>query len=380
MRKENLYLKTSLRVEKDKDKQPEQGRGRMGTGFAKMITQPPQPSLFDDAAVRAINEEDYRDLLALRKTDLQFGINRDNRPVVLDPKEEDILFALSYFVTQDMDAPDIKAKIANIDADVRVTRTFSIGQISRLLYKTQREREKRGIIEKLQRLSQINQVQIIERNGRMRALYRPLIVYHGFDLAIYDENTPEEKRGDDYVEITLGKAFFHELDKNFFYLTPEIFEEIRLRVNQFDLYRTLLKTLLRASRYGRLRAEEKARAAENEAIRRKVSDDERASMIADAKREGLAYTINVETVWQITTTRYDSSREMKIQFWKDLDKAVASFQRLGLLSTPGYHVDKGKKGQKKITFHLAEDYADGGRILLKPKRAKRRSKKAKATK
>lgn len=378
MKKENLYLKTSFRVEKGK--QTEQGRGRMGTGFAKMITQPPQPSLFDDEAVRAIDELDYQDLLALRKTDLQFGIKRDNRPVVLEPLEEDILFALSYFVTQDMDAPDIKAKIANIDAKVRVTRTFSIGDISDLLFKSRRTRFKRLIVDKLIRLSQINQVQLIERNGEKRALYRPLIVYHGFDLAVYDENEPDEKRGDDYVEVTLGIAFFHELDKNFFYLTPEIFEELRARENRFDLYRTLLKTLLRASRYGRLRAEEKARAAENEAIGRKVSNDERASMIADAKREGLSYTVNVETIWQVTTTRYDSSREMKRQFWKDLDKAVESFQRLGLLTTPGYDIEKGKRGQKKITFHLAEDYADGGRLLLKPKQTKRSKKNPKTKK
>ena len=102
-------------------------------------------------------------------------------------------------------------------------------------------------------------------------------------------------------------------------------------------------------------------------------------MIADAKREGLSYTVNVDNILQVTTTRYDSSREMKILFWKQLDKAVASFQRLGLLSTPGYHVDKGKKGQKKITFHLAEDYEDGGRILIKQKR-KPRGKKQNETK
>lgn len=347
----------------------------MGTAFAKMITQPPQPSLFDDEAVRAIDEEDYRDLLALRETDLRFGVKRDNRPVILTPDEEDVLFALSYIVTQDMDAPDIKAKIADIDADVKVTRDFSIGQISDTLFKSQRDNLKKRIIKALLRLSYINHVQLIEREGRPRALYRPLIVYNGLDLAVY-ENGKKLEDDEDFINITLGKAFFNKLDKNFFYLTPTIFEELRLRVNHFDLYRPLLKSLLRASRYCRLRAEEKARAAENEAIRGKVSDDERESMIADAKREGLSYTVNVETIQQITTTRYDSSREMKRQFWKDLDTAVESFQRIGLLSTPGYHVDKGKKGQKKITFHIAEDYEDGGRLLLKPK-SKRGRKKSK---
>ena len=372
MRKKKLYFEKSLRAGEKKEKQPEQsGRGRMGTAFAKMITQPRQPSLFDDEAVRAIDEEDHRDLLELRKIDTILGVIRCDRPVVLEPIQEDILIALSILVTQDMDAPDIKAKIADIDNAPPVTRKINIGDISKGLYGTRRDREKKLIANELQNMSTQYQAQVYKRDGKLRVMYGPLINCV-FDVPVIDGEDPD----DDLVEVTFTKVFFHELDRNFFYVTLPILAELRRKENRFDLYRTLLKTLLRASRYGRLRAAEMARAAEDKAIREKVSDDERASMIADAKREGLSYTLNVDSILQVTTTRYESSRKMKIQFWKDLDKAVASFQRLGLLSTPGYSVEKGKRGQKKITFHLAEDYEDGGRLLLKPK-SKRGRKKSK---
>lgn len=374
MRKKKLYFEKSLRAGEKKEKQPEQsGRGRMGTAFAKMITQPRQPSLFDDEAVRAIDAEDHRDLLELRKFDTALGVIRGGRPVVLNEIQERILLALCSLFTQDMDAPDIKAKIADIDGKP-VRRTLNIGDISKMVYDGRRERERKSIATELQNMSTQYQAQVYERDGKLRVIYGPLINCV-FDVPVIDGEDPD----DDLVEVTFTKVFFHELDKNFFYITPAIFAELRLKENRFDLYRVLLKTLLRQSRFGRLRAAEKARAAENEAIQRKVSDDERASMIADAKREGLSYTVNVDNILQVTTTRYDSSREMKILFWKQLDKAVASFQRLGLLSTPGYSVEKGKRGQKKITFHLAEDYEDGGRILIKQKR-KPRGKKQNKTK
>ena len=84
----------------------------------------------------------------------------------------------------------------------------------------------------------------------------------------------------------------------------------------------------------------------------------------------MTYELNVASIKNRVTTDYDSKRSYKARFWIDLDNAIDGFKELDLISEA--IVQRGARGQEKVTFILSESYnfaekQDSTTLLLEDK-------------
>lgn len=353
MSKEN-FLKQSLSLT---TKEAESKGGIMPVKLAEVVTYGREPSLFDETY---ITERDKKAALQLRQSDLDLGIERNHRAIILSVAERRVVAAISYLLSQDLEADDIQEKIK--DPRVSVERAFRVGDLAQLIYGKRKEIYKESIITALHNLHRTFQVQVIEeKNIILRA---PLISIVG-----QVEDTSQGKQKDtDIFLLKLGTAFFYELNTKYLKLVPEVFVEWRKNGRQTQLYAVLLFTILRVH-HNFITAAKKAEAATRViAQREKLSDAERDSKIAEARREALSFSINIDTLLNKIETQYKDKKRFKAH----LESAVEGLKELGLVDS--YEMVPGKKGQKKLVFILSDNYINRPKLLeyKKPKRIKSR--------
>lgn len=350
----NNFLKRSLSVT---DREAKNRSGIMPVKLADIMTYGRDPSLFDETY---ITERDKEASLRLRQSDIELGIERNNRAVVLSSLERRVVAAISWILSSDLDAEDIQAKITNPAAEV--LRAFKVGDISKILFNDRKDKNKKKIINALWNLHRTVQVQPITENELI--LRQPLI-----NIVGQVDDTSKGKQNDtDIFLLRLGTAFFWEITTKYINLTPDVFIEWRKKGRQSQLYAVLLLTLLRIY-HNFINAADRAEAAARvTAEKQKLSDAETESIVADKRREALSFETNVSYLLNKVDTDYND-RRTKGRFWTDLNNAVEGLCNLGILDRQQpYDKVKGAKGQVKLIFHLSENYRTKPRLLEHKKR------------
>lgn len=346
----NLLLYTPTQTS-DPSKIENGVRGQLGNGLTQTIASARDASLFDPPEIVSRDRE-LQELLALRESDSYLSIDRKNKPVILSPIQTRIMFALACALdTQD---EEIKKKIRDpFKGGVTIKRPIDISALSTLLFGNSRFRERKKVIEELFNLSRIRQVQILGKGQNRIKITAPFI---NVGETIEDLN-PERAKGIDYVNVIYGGAFFFELDKRFSVISNRLFAVWRKKKYQTEMFSILLNSLL--SVYWLFKA--KANEAENRVKKelnktKKVSREEYRQAIEEARQEALTYEINASSIKERLTRDYDSKRQYKDAFWKDLASAVEGLIEIDLLT--GYTPMKksGAKGQDKVKFHFSDSY------------------------
>lgn len=344
----NNFLKRSLSVT---DREAKNRSGIMPVKLADIMTYGRDPSLFDETY---ITERDREATLRLRQSDIELGIERNNRAVVLSSLERRVVAAISWILSSDLDAEDIQAKINNPTAEV--LRAFKVGDITKLLFNNRKKTNKDKVIAALWNLHRTVQVQPVVENELI--LRQPLI-----NIVGQVDDTSKDKQNDtDIFLLRLGTAFFWEITTKYINLTPDVFIEWRKKGRQTQLYGVLLLTLLRVY-HNFINAAERAEAAARvTAKKQKLSDAETESIVANKRREALSFETNVNYLLNKVDTYND--HRTKPRFWTDLNNAVEGLCNLGLLDRQQpYDKVKGAKGQVKLIFHLSENYHTKPRLL-----------------
>lgn len=324
--------------------------GRISNALSGAISYERDSSLFDTEEIKQRDKE-VKELLELKQGDSFLGIDRKNKPVYLTNIQTRIIYALSYMLSLETDKEDIKSKINNpLRNPQQVIRTIDINGLSKFLFGSSRERNRKQILNELYNISHIRQVQIIGK-GEKRYKFTAPFISLGETL---EELTPSDKPLD-VVNVTFGAAFFYELDKRFSVITPQLFEIWGKNGTGTELFSILLSSILSVYWHFRRAADEAEKRIKKE-IRnyKKISEEEYRQKIMEGRQEALSYSLNVSSIKARVTTDYSSEKFYRAKFWKDLDNAAKGLIKIDLLT--GYERDKGAKGQEKVIFHLSDTY------------------------
>lgn len=326
-------------------------RGRIGNALSGALAYKRDSSLFDEEEIQNRDKE-LQELLALKETDSCLSIDRKDKPVALSTIQTRVLFALSSAI--DIEDESVQRKIASpFKGGETITRSLDISALSSLIFGSNKFDYRKKVIEELYNLSSIRQVQIIGKDKNRIKFTAPFI---HIGETIEDLN-PDRVKGIDFVNVIYGGAFFYELDKRFSIITSRVFEVWRKKPYQTEIFKILLSSILSVYWHFKKAADEaEARIKKELNKTKKVSIDEYAERIRQARKEALSYELNVSNIKGRVTRDYDSKKQYRNAFWKDLEKAVEGLKEIDLLT--GYSVLKrrGAKGQDKVIFYISETY------------------------
>lgn len=337
-----------------KDNEDQSTKGKISNTLSKAIASEREPDLFDSPEVRERDEE-IKKIQEIIASDKEMGLDRRGKPIFLTSYQSRIIHALSYGISQEATAEDVKNKIQNpFKRNTPIIRNVNITSLAKLIFGSSRKRYtdivKRNLIE----LSHLRQYQIIKVEGKTLRLSTPLLQVG----KTIEEISKDEGKLDsiDVMEITFGSIFFSELDKRFAIITPKLFEVWSKKGRATELFSVLLDSLLSVYwqyRQAANKAEERIKKSEHY---KNLSKEEKKEEIGKAKRQALTYELNITSIKKRVTINYDSSRQMQQKFKKSLRIAIDGFKELGLITEA--KVIKGAKGQSKIYFIFNEKYTD----------------------
>jgi len=339
-----------LRYSKEATPLEDSSRGKIPTQLSRQIAYERTPSLFDEAEIAERDKALAKAVHDINLTDSQLCIDRKGKPTYLTNMQTRIVLALAYLISQD-NGEDVKDKVADPFSKKKVSRVVDVSYLSRILFGRVKKDYKDQILREVYNLSRVRQYQIIERAGEQVARYSTPLLTIG---DVLEDLTPEKSLDIDFVEITFGRTFFIDLDTRFAYVTPKLFEVWRKGGRQTELFSVLLNQLLSAywqHKLAAMKAEERIRSDKS---KKKLDRDELEEIIAAGRKNAMSYELNVANIKNRVTRDYDSNRANRAYFYRDLNKAIEGFKELGLIVEA--HVQKGSRGQEKVTFVFSEDY------------------------
>ena len=300
-----------------------------------------------DTSVFAPKEQAERDkkiLMKLQETDGDRYLNRENKYVMISAYEMRVVAALSYLISPQISEEDVKAIIMNPDKIKSVRRTFHLGELSEWVQQDRKQRSKKKIFNSLRELDALLQAFPIGDTVQLRPFFR----IQSADII------------NETVTIDLGLVFFYNLDRNFSYLTPQVFIAWGKKGRQTELYGRLQFQLLNfvANRKKvffattkRLRDE--IRYCKLTGDERKQFKQQKEAEIEQTKEEIMFYQIDAEEIKRKCGEKYND-RRTKGRFNTDFENAVEGYKEAGII-LEGKLV-KGKRGQQKAVFKLNLDY------------------------
>lgn len=349
------------------------GYGRISTTLGKNIAAPRQLSLFDSMP------PDERALFVptdgvIKPKDVVYR-DRDGKPLSLSNNQTKMVYALSYAATtpNELSREDVQKKIAALKtlrddgttkgAKVVISRAINVKSLAHFIFgrSTAETIEKTGkLLEDLSQIEQSIDFTLSTQTGEKGhyQLTAPLIHLEKKLYKISSEVTSKKgrknKTGEDRrllvgATIVYGSAFFHQLDKDFAYITPKLFKLWGARGNgsETELFAILLSDL--CSKYrGHYLA---ARAAESKAKSKGLGKTETETAINDA----LCYAELSETIKSRVTTDYSTARVQKARYYSDLSRAINVLKEYGIISGASI-LNKGVAGKEKVAFYFSLDF------------------------
>lgn len=347
---QDLLLKKSLRQQGRRKKGKVEGHvGRITNIIASSIGAPAfETSAF---ASKEQAERDKKILLTLQEKDGERFLDRQNKFVMISPYEMRVVAALSYIISDQIDADDVRDIINNPDKIKYVRRTVQLGDIAKVIHNKREWKDKLKIFTALRELDNLYQAFQFPNKIKLRPFFR-----------IQDIDVDLNGTGHDTVVLDLGLVFFLNLDRSFTYLTPQVFiawgkktggrqtelygrlqfHLLPIVTNRKEIYYAAAKRLRNEVRYCKLKGDE-----------RKQFQRQKEEEIEQAKTEAMFYEINVENIKRKISTDYDD-RRTKGKFKTHFEAAVEGYKEAGFI-LDGKLV-KGKRGQLKAVFKLNLDY------------------------
>lgn len=322
--------------------------GRISTAMTGNLASERLPSIFD---AKEITERDKALLKEVKEWDVILGIDRRNKPVILSNFETRLIYALSFEISKELTtSSDVKSKVKNaLSKGNPIKRTILVSELSKLIFGSKKKTYKDKIFNGLLKLSKLRQiVTITKENGAKIRLTAPLILIgETYEVLSEDSNT-------DTIEIIYGSTFFHRLEERYAVITPLLFEVWRKNGRGTDLFSTLLSAILSVYWQFKTASIAAEKRVKRELKGKQYTKEQVEEAISQAKREALSYELNVSSIKNRVPTDYQSSREMKKKFWKDLNNAIEGFKDADLITDAVIH--RGARGQEKVTFILSETY------------------------
>lgn len=305
-------------------------------------------------------------ILELQAIDERRLIDRDGKTTYLTKQQQKLTCALSMFLSQSKNEPEIRAYVQKLaqgeTPNSRITLPISITQLTKIVTTDNkaRARQKADVLSNLKTMSEVKQVQTFgdygTKEGQVR-LIAPLI-----QISEQIEDLSEDKKLDaDFVSVTFGSIFFFELYNKYAIIKPSLFSIWGKAGSGTDteLFSALLFNLL--AKYSQHRI---ASIKAVEKIKRSQYKTEESYFKARNKvqKNALTYSEYTSTIKERVTTDYESQRVYKLNFKRDLEKAIKALQEYGLLSD-STRITKTDKGDR-VDFVFNFDYNKQDEIVV----------------
>lgn len=347
---------------KEKQKKVTEESGTISMALAKNIASRKVPQLFTN--VEAItNIQDRQRLQALQAVDEARLVDRGGKATYLTRRQTKIVYALSMFLNQQKDKPEVESYVKSISRGVqpitRIAIPVSITELTKMVTTDgkARSRQKAEVLADLKAISDMKQVQTFGIYGTEEGNAR--FIASLINISEQLEDLSKEKVQDlDYVTVQFGSIFFYQLYNKYAIIKPSLFQIWGKAGSGTDteLFGILLSDLL--EKYsGHKIAWRKAKAKKG------TQGQAYYASLAKAQKSALTYSEYASSIKERTTTDYTSQRVYKALFWKHLEKAIEALIQYGLIKEAT--ITKTPKGER-IDFVFNENYTqqDETELLL----------------
>lgn len=339
--------------------------GRITHALSGAISFDRTPSLFDSLEIQ---ERD-----ALIKSDEEYSIQRA-KPVELTSEEFSTTLALSFGISQEIGQKEIRDAITRIrekTGGANISRYVPIADMAKFIYGRADSTQKAYVIRDLFSLSRKTQLLMIgENKKKLRPVISPLIKIDpegiifkeidGTKITARDfanflrTATPEQiAESVEGFNVGFGVAFLFNLDTRWGYIPERVFPI--LRKNKTELFRILYATMVKEYIRHRNAADaEEARVKKEINKTKRVSREQYAELIREAREGAMTFERDFSTIKIKLKRDYDSTKQYRQLFKKDLQQAAKDLQAIGLIVS--FEIVKGAKGQEKARFILSETY------------------------
>lgn len=342
----------SFSLLKEKQKQVTGETGTISTALVRNIASRKVPSLFQNVEEKENSQE--RALLSnLQAIDSMRLVNRGGKPTYLTRRQTKIVYALSLFLNQQKEEPEIKAYVQQVNRGVqpksRITIPVSITELTKMVTTDgkARKRQKEEILKDLRLIAEMKQVQTFGEYGTEEGKLRFVASLINITEQLEDLSKGKEKDWD-FVNVQFGSIFFYELYKKYAIIKPSLFQIWGKAGSGTDteLFGILLSDLL--EKYsGHKIAYLKAKAKKG------TQGKAYFSSLASERKKALTYSEYTSTIMERVSTGYGDSREQKRRFAVDLEKAITALVEYGLIKEA--RVSKTSKGER-VDFVFNEEY------------------------
>lgn len=339
--------------------------GRITHALSGAIAFDRSPSIFDSLEIQ---ERD-----ALIKSDEENSIQRA-KPVELTSEEFSTTLALSFGISQEIGIQEIKDAITRIrekTGGANISRYVPIADMAKFIYGRADSTQKAYVIRDLFALSRKTQILMIgENKNKLRPVISPLIKIDPEGIIFKEVDgtkitardfanflrtaTPEQiAESVEGFNVGFGVAFLYNLDTRWGYIPERVFPV--LRRNKTELFRILYATMVKEYIRHRNAADaEEARVKKEINRTKKVSREEYAELIREARQGAMTFERDFSTIKLKLKRDYDSTKQNRQDFKRDLKRAALDLQEIGLIVSS--EIVKGAKRQEKARFILSETY------------------------
>lgn len=361
---EQVQLKESFSFAliQEKQKQASGETGTISVALAKNIASRKTPQLFRD--IEKVGDKKERELLVqLKAVDDMRLVDRGGKPTYLTRRQTKIVYALSMFLNQQKEEPEIKAYVLKVSRGEtpksRIAIPVGITELTKMVTTDgkARERQKREVLKDLKAISDMKQVQTFGEYGTEEGKVR--FIASLINISEQLEDLSEGKSLDmDYVTVQFGSIFFYELYKKYAIIKPSLFQIWGKAGSGTDteLFGILLSDLLEKYSGHKI-------AYLNAKAKKGTQGKDKYASLAYERKKALTYSEYTSTIMERVSTGYGDSREQKKRFYTDLEKAILALSQYGLIKEA--KTTKTAKGER-IDFVFNENYTrqDEDSLLL----------------
>ena len=303
-------------------------------------------------------------------------VDRKDKPTYLTLKDMKYIYALSHFLSLIKDTQEVQEYVRMLSEEQRLPFSRIVLPIDVTSFTKfvqidgkARKRQKEETLREFERLSTIKQVQSFGKGDKVLRFVQPLI---SVQEKLIDA-TEGKVLDIDVVNVQLGFSFFYELYNRYAIIKPSLFKVWGKKGSGADteLFGILLSNLL--AKYSGHRI---ASIRDTKSLNKKdfKTDDSYFKARKKAEKEALTYSEYLDTIKERVTTDYDSSREQKKRFTKDLTNALEILKSEDIRLITEYSITSEKKGERLNVVFNPDYYKREEGIIISSDKSSQESK------
>lgn len=283
----------------------------------------------------------YDSINEILSLDREQGVDRKGKIFYYDNMETKVIYALCYLMSGELEEKDIKKFLEDKkspypekrDQASPIARTISLTELTKIVYYgSSRDTEKAKVLkclEKIDRRKQIHRYDIHYKGDVISVLDSGHIITTRIQLVVKENEKGNPVIIGDKVVLTFHSPIFFEGG----YYTPLTRELFNPKVwKSTELFSTLLNMLTEKYPQYTNKAEGMIKSIRNQVRREGRVDREKIEEeIKDRVQEQLTYTIPFIKIKNRTPLDY-SKKQYKARFLKDLEKALDSLIKWGIIT------------------------------------------------